>query len=104
MSIQHSPELEPRQPREGDLELFNALEPGDAVTFFEWPVEPLTVVRREDDDNVGERVCVESEGDQSFLYEIDGTLWHYVPEDTYSGENNPYPVQSLSLVESSDSE
>lgn len=104
MSIQHSPELEPRQPREGDLELFKALEPRDAVMFFEWPVEPLTVVGREDDESVGERVRVKSEGDESFLYEIEGNLWHYVPEDTYAGENNPFPVQDLSLVESADVE
>lgn len=96
------PELEPRQPREDDHELFEDLEPGDSVTFFEWPVEPLTVVDREDDENVGERIRVESEGEESFLYETDGTLWHYVPEETYSGENNPFPVQGLSLVEPKD--
>ena len=102
MSINHAPELEAREPRDDDLELFEALEPGDGVTFFEWPVEPLTVIQREEDENVGERIRVESEGDESFLYEVDGTLWHYVPEDTYSGENNPYPVEGLSLAESSE--
>ena len=94
--------MEPREPRDDDLELFDALEPGDDVTFFEWPVEPLTVIQREEDENIGERIRVESEGDESFLYEVDGTLWHYVPEETYSGENNPYPVEGLSPVESSE--
>jgi hypothetical protein len=60
------------------------------------------VIQREENENVGERIRVESERDESFLYEVDGTLWHYVPEDTYSGENNPYPVEGLSLVESSE--
>lgn len=104
MTISHSPELEPRQPREDDLELFEELEPGDAVTFFEWPVEPLTVIKWESDEEVGKRIRVESEGDESFLYEIDDSLWHYVPEEIYSGENNPFPVQGLSLVESKDEE
>jgi hypothetical protein len=34
MSINHSPELEGREPRDDDIELFEALEPGDAVTFL----------------------------------------------------------------------
>lgn len=102
MVIKHTPNLEPREPREGDLELFEDLEPDDVVTFFEWSVEPLRVIGREDDENVGERIRVEAEGGESFLYEIDGTLWHYVPEEIYSGENNPFPVQGLSLVEPRD--
>lgn len=99
MEIDHSPEMEAREPRADDLELFQRLESGDVVTFFEWPVEPLTVIRREDDENIGERVRVKAEGDESFLYEVDGTLWHYVDEEAYSGESNPFPVQGLSQVE-----
>lgn len=104
MAIDHSPEMDAREPRGDDLELFEGLEPGDAVTFFEWPVEPLTVLRREEDANVGERIRVEAEGDESFLYEIDGTLWHYVDEEAYSGENNPFPAQGLSLVDAAEVE
>ncbi len=99
MAINHEPEFDARDPKEGDLETFESLSKGEVVTFFEWPVEPLKVIAREDDENVGERVRVESEGDVSFLYEVDGQLWHYVDEEKYSGENNPFPVQSLRLVD-----
>jgi len=100
MDISHNPEYDPRDPRDGDLDLFEQLETGDVVTFFEWPVEPLTVVGREDDANVGTRVRVEAEGEESFLYETNGYLWHYVNEDTYAGENNPFPVENLVRKES----
>jgi len=98
MAVDHAPELDAREPKDGDLETFENLGEGDEVTFFEWPVEPLTVVGREQDEGVGEKVRVESEGDESFLYEVDGHIWHYVPEEQYSGENNPYPVQNLRHV------
>lgn len=99
MTITHHPEMDPREPHNEDIELFKSLEAGDVVTFFEWPVEPLKVIRREDDDTVGERVRVEAEGDESFLYQVDGNLWHYVDEEEYSGENNPFPVQDLTLID-----
>jgi len=102
MVIEHSPSLEPREARENDLEVFENLEPGDSVKFFEWPVEPLSVIGWEEDDNVERRVRVEAEGAESFLYQIDGRLWHYVPEEEFPGENNPYPVQNLVLVEPSE--
>jgi hypothetical protein len=47
-------------------------------------------------------VRVEAEGSESFLYQVDDHLWHYVPEDEFAGENNPYPVQNLVLLESSE--
>ncbi|GAB7093460.1 hypothetical protein JCM30237_06120 [Halolamina litorea] len=95
MDIHHNPSLDQREPRDGDLALFEGLEPGDTVSFFEWPVEPLTVLAREEDANVGERVRVKAEGSESFLYEVDGYLWHYVPEEEYAGEDNPFPVENL---------
>ncbi|AEH35596.1 hypothetical protein [Halopiger xanaduensis] len=81
MEIVHDPSLDPREPREGDLEVFEGLEPGDSVKFFEWPVEPLTVLGWEDDENVGERLRVKAEGSESFLYRVEDHLWHYVPEE-----------------------
>jgi hypothetical protein len=102
MSIEHNPTLEAREPKQGDIEAFENLEPGDSVKFFEWPVEPLTVIGWEEDENVERRVRVEAEGDESFLYQVDGRLWHYVPEDEFAGESNPYPVQNLVLLESSE--
>jgi len=101
MTITHDPELDPREPAEGDLETFNNLAPGDQVSFFEWPVEPLTVQGREEDEEVGERVRVAAAGDESFLYEVDGTLWHYV-EARAGSEENPYPVQNLVLKEAAE--
>jgi len=95
--INHDPELDPREPREGDLETFRNLEEGDEVTFFEWPVEPLTVLGREDNEQFGEHVRVKVAGDESFLYEVDGCLWHYADVDDQ--EANPFPVQGVSLVE-----
>lgn len=103
MAIEHSPEYEPREPRGDDLEVFESLEVGDVVNFFEWPVEPLTVIGREEDENVGERVRVEAEGDESFLYVVDGNIWHYVDKEIYSGENNPFPVQDLARVDVAES-
>lgn len=91
--IHHDPDLDPREPREGDLETFRNLEEGDEVSFFEWPVEPLTVFGREEDEQFWERVRVKAAGDESFLYEVDGHLWHYAEADV--GEANPYPVQNL---------
>jgi hypothetical protein len=44
----------------------------------------------------------ESEGSESFLYQVDDHLWHYVPEDEFAEESNPYPVQNLVLLESSE--
>lgn len=93
--------MDARPPRSNDLSRFEELEPGDVVNFFEWPVEPLTVLARESDGAVGTRVRVEAEGSESFIYEVDGCLWHYVPEDEYSGANNPFPVQSLRRVDES---
>ncbi len=98
MTIIHDPELDPREPADGDIETFRNLEPGDHVSFFEWPVEPLTVRGREADDEVGERVRVEAAGEESFLYKIDGRLWHYV-DNQPDREENPYPVQNLVLKE-----
>lgn len=100
MAVQHTPSLDSREPAADDLAVFGSLEPGDSVTFFEWPVEPLTVKAREDDENVGERVRVEAEGGESFLYQVDGHLWHYVPEEVYAGDDNPFPVVNLALVDS----
>lgn len=100
MTVNHNPELEARDPKEGDIEAFENLEEGDVVNFFEWAAEPLTVIGREEDDNIGERVRVEAHSEESFLYEVDGQLWHYVPEEKYAGENNPFPVQSLRNVDS----
>lgn len=60
MTISHSPHLDAREPADGDLETFENLTAGDRVSFFEWPVEPLTVIAREDDENVGERVRAEA--------------------------------------------
>ena len=68
MSIEHNPTLDAREPQQGDIETFEESEPGDLVKFFEWPVEPLTVIGWEEDDNVGKRVRVEAEGGESFLY------------------------------------
>ncbi len=102
MAVNHAPALEARDPKEGDVETFENLEGGDVVTFFEWAAEPLTVIGREEDENVGEKVRVEAHGDESFLYEVDGQLWHYVPEEKYAGENNPFPVQNLRHVESNE--
>ncbi|WP_336136719.1 hypothetical protein [Natronomonas amylolytica] len=53
MSIEHNPTLDAREPQQGDIETFEELEPGDSVKFFEWPVEPLTVIGWEEDDNSG---------------------------------------------------
>jgi hypothetical protein len=97
MTINHDPELEPRKPSEGDLEMYHNLEQGDEVTFFEWPVEPLTVLGREDDEQFGEHVRVKAAGDESFLYVVDGHIWHYAEND--DAEANPYPVQNLVKVE-----
>jgi len=69
------------------------------VKFFEWPVEPLTVLGWEDDENVAERLRVEAAGSESFLYRVEDHLWHYVPEKEYDEENNPFPVQNFVLVE-----
>ena len=102
MSIEHNPTLEAREPKQSDIETFENLDPGDSVKFFEWPVEPLTVIGWEEDENVERRVRVEAEGSESFLYQVDGHLWHYVPEDEFAGESNPYPVQNLVLLESSE--
>jgi len=102
MTIEHNPTLEARQPQKNDLEVFENLEPGDSVKFFEWPVEPLTVISWEEDDNVENRVRVEAEGTESFLYRTDNCLWHYVPKEKFTGEGNPYPVQNLVLVESAE--
>mgnify|MGYP006298930819 CR=1 FL=1 len=102
MTINHDPDLEDRKPADGDLETFENLQPGDRISFFEWPVEPLTVLERETDDNVGERVRVEAAGGESFLYETAGTLWHYVDEGGTSREENPFPVQNLVLKDEAD--
>ncbi|WP_435068509.1 hypothetical protein [Haloplanus sp. C73] len=99
MEIVHDPSLDAREPREGDLEAFEGLEPGDSLKFFEWPVEPLTVLGWEDDESVGKRLRVEAEGSESFLYRVEDHLWHYVPEEQYDEANNPFPVQNLVLVE-----
>lgn len=99
MDINHSPKIDGREPKGDDLEVFTNLEEGDTVNFFEWAVEPLTVIGWEDDETVGERVRVEAEGGESFLYEVDGQIWHYVDEREYKGKNNPFPVQSLVLVD-----
>ncbi len=101
MTITHEPNIDAREPAEGDLETFQNLSPGDEVSFFEWPVEPLTVLEREDDDTVGERVRVESLGEESFLYEVDGYLWHYV-EGQPEREDNPFPVENLVLKEAAE--
>lgn len=93
MSITHDPNLDPREPADGDLELFHELEPGEKITFFEWAVEPLEVTGRDEDETVGEYVRVCAEGEKSFIYEIDGYLWHYSPN--VEAENNPYPVENL---------
>ena len=61
MSIQHNPTLEAREPKQGDIETLENLEPSDSVKFFEWPVEPLTVIGREEDGNVERWVRVESD-------------------------------------------
>ena len=98
MTINHSPKMEPRKPSEGDMELLEQLEDGEEVTFFEWAVEPLTVRGREEDESVGKCVRVEAEGSESFLYTVDGRIWHYVDEEEYGGDNNPYPVQNLRRV------
>ena len=100
MTINHDPEMEPRDPAEGDLELFRDLDSGDRVTFFEWPVEPLTVLGPVEDEAAGECVKVESKGDESYIYELDGRLWHY--SEGVDAENNPYPVQNLSRVETAE--
>jgi len=94
--------MEAREPADNDLELFDEIESGDVVKFFEWAVEPLTVVGREDDEEVGERVRVEAEGSESFIYEVDGNLWYYTPEEDYEGENNPFPVQNLVRVDTAE--
>ena len=93
MTIDHSPEMDPREPREGDMETFHGLEVGDRVTFFEWPVSSLEVVGWEEDEAVGECVRVQSEGEESFMYEVDGRLWHYSPD--VEAENNPFPAEGL---------
>ncbi len=102
MTVVHDPKLDSREPADGDLETFESLEPGDQVSFFEWPVEPLTVLAREDDENVGERVRVEAANGESFLYETDGRLWHYVDKEQSDHEENPFPVQNLVLKERQD--
>lgn len=99
--IHHDPDLDPREPREGDLETFRNLEDGDEVSFFEWPVEPLTVLGREEDEQFGERVRVKAAGDESFLYEVDGYLWHYADVD--EEDANPFPVQGITLEGSENS-
>ena len=98
MTISHAPSLDPREPVDGDLETFRNLTPGDRISFFEWPVEALTVLDREDDENVGECVRVEAAGEESFLYEADGALWHFTEEEP-DREENPFPVQNLVLKE-----
>jgi len=60
MQIMHNLSLDAREPREGDLEVFERLDPGDYLKFFEWPVELLTVLGWEDDENVGKRLRVEA--------------------------------------------
>jgi hypothetical protein len=102
MNIDHAPTLAARELREGDLETFEKLEPGDEVKFFEWPVEPLTVLSLEEIETVGRCVRVEAEGSESFLYEFDDHLWHYAPDQPSSDETNPYPVQNLVRVESTE--
>lgn len=99
MEVVHNPSLDAREPREGDLELFEGLEQSDSVKFIEWSVEPLTVLAWEDDENVGRRLRVKAEGSESFLYRVEGHLWHYVPEKEFDGEYNPFPVQNLVLAE-----
>jgi hypothetical protein len=74
MFIEHNPTLEAREPKQNDIETFENLDPGDSVKFFEWPVEPLTVIGWEEDENVERRVRVEAEGGESFLYQVDGHL------------------------------
>lgn len=101
MAITHDPDLEAREPVDGDLKMFKSLAPGDQVSFFEWPVEPLTVLEREEDEHIGERVRVEAVGEESFLYEIDGAIWHYV-DDQPNREDNPYPVENLVLKEAAE--
>lgn len=85
--------MEAREPADGDIEKFESLSEGDEVSFFEWPVEPLTVLGREEDEEFGEVVRLKVEGRDAYIYEVDGSLWNYSPE--YEGDNNPYPVQSL---------
>ncbi len=100
MTITHEPDLDAREPAHGDIETFEDLAPGDEVSFFEWPVEALTVLEREPDENVGERVRVKAGGEESFLYEVDGELWHYVDDGQADHEANPFPVQNLVRKES----
>ena len=102
MTISHEASMDAREPADDDFETFEQLEPGDEVKFIEWAVSPLTVVAREDDEEVGELIRVEAEGSESFLYAVDGHLWHYSPE--YEGENNPFPVQNLVHVEEVEAE
>lgn len=97
MTITHDPSMDAREPTEDDLETFRNLSENDEVKFFEWPVEPLTVLGWEEDSDFGEVAKVETEGSQSFLYEVNGNLWHYDPEAP--GEANPYPVENLVKVE-----
>ena len=92
--------MEPREPADDDLDIFYSLESGDVVNFFEWAVEPLTVLDRDEDEEVGECVRVEAEGSESFFYEVDGYLWHYSPD--YDGENNPYPVRDIVRVDTAE--
>jgi len=61
------------------------------------------VISREDDENVGERVRVKAEGDESFRYEVNGCIWYYVDKEKYEGENNPFPVQNLVRVDTAES-
>lgn len=81
--------------------MFRNLTSGDRISFFEWPVEALTVLGREDDENVDERVRVEAAGEESFLYEADGALWHFTDEQP-NREGNSFPVQNLVLKEPAD--
>ncbi|MBP1986760.1 hypothetical protein [Halolamina salifodinae] len=97
MTISHEPSMDAREPTDGDLETFRDLAEGDEVKFFEWPVSPLRVLGWEEDSEFGEVVKVESEGSKSYLYEVEGHLWHYDADG--EGEANPYPVENLVLVD-----
>ncbi|RDZ64042.1 hypothetical protein C5B90_13145 [Haloferax sp. Atlit-12N] len=102
MTISHEPSMDAREPADDDFETFEQLEPGDTIKFLEWPVEALSVIGWEEDDEYGEVVRVEVNDKESFIYEVDGNLWNYSPE--YEGENNPFPVQNLVHVEEVEAE
>jgi len=48
---------------------------------------------------MGERLRVGAEGSESLLYRGGDHIWHYVPEEEFDGESNPFPVQNPVLVE-----